>query len=138
MSYDLSSSMNKLTDLYLDNAGRGSRQGSTLSLGKGNRKDIIDSITNQLSRGEELKGKFGKEFDEVYDSMQAMRTLDQVMRQSYDMNHKDDYKKTNVKDAHSAMTFSKGSSRIMDMLTTQVASEMDEKVNKAIKDGLGN
>ncbi|WP_029320928.1 hypothetical protein [Butyrivibrio sp. AE3004] len=143
MSYDLSSSMNRMTDLYLDKAGLSARQTGlnagnygTVSLGGGNRKDLMDKVTSSLSRGKELKGKFGKEFDEVYDSLQAMRTLDATMRQSYDMNHRDDYKNTNVKNAHSAMTFSKGSSRIMDMLTNQVNSEMDDKVNKAMKDGL--
>ena len=114
MSYDLSSSINKMTDLYLDKLGKG----------------------ELLHQDSKVKEKMGSEFSEVYDSLQAMRTLDQTMRQSYEMNHRDDDKKDRMKTSHSALSFSKGSSRIMDMLTEQVNNDMDEKVKKALNDGL--
>ena len=114
MSYDLSSSINKMTDLYLDKLGKG----------------------EFLQQDSKVKEKMGSEFSEVYDSLQAMRTLDQTMRQSYEMNHRDDDKKDRMKTSHSALSFSKGSSRIMDMLTEQVNNDMDEKVKKALNDGL--
>ncbi|MCR5343552.1 MULTISPECIES: hypothetical protein [unclassified Butyrivibrio] len=114
MSYDLSSSINKMTDLYLDKLGKG----------------------ELLQQDSKVKEKMGSEFSEVYDSLQAMRTLDQTMRQSYEMNHRDDDKKDRMKTSHSALSFSKGSSRIMDMLTEQVNNDMDEKVKKALNDGL--
>lgn len=114
MSFDFSSSINKMTDLYLDNTGLTGKK-PTL------KADDMEA--------------FGKEFSEVYDSLQAMRTLDETMRWSYDMNHKDDNKRENF-DPHSALTFSKGSNRIMDMLTEQISSEMDDKVSKAMENGL--
>jgi hypothetical protein len=114
MSYDLSSSINKMTDLYLDKLGKG----------------------ELLQQDSKVKEKMGSEFSEVYDSLQAMRTLDQTMRQSYEMNHRDDDKKDRMKTSHSALSFSKGSSRIMDMLTEQVNNDMDEKVKKALNGGL--
>ena len=115
MSFDFSSSIDKMTGLYLDNAGLTGKKGTSL-----NKDDIA---------------AFGKEFSEVYDSMQAMRTLDETMRWSYDMNHKDD-KKRDIGDPHSALTFSRGSNRIMDMLTQQISEEMDDKVSKAMSNGL--
>ena len=114
MSYDLSSSINKMTDLYLDKLGTG-------------------EILQQDSK---TKEKMGPEFAEVYDSLQAMRTLDKTMRQSYEMNHRDDDKKDRMKTSHNALSFSKGSNRIMDMLTDQLNNNMDEKVKKAMQDGL--
>ncbi|SEL10072.1 hypothetical protein SAMN04487770_1062 [Butyrivibrio sp. ob235] len=140
MSYDLSSSMGRLTDLYLDKTGL-SGSGSLLSsdgiyrLGKGNKKSAVDAISSSFSKADEAKEKVGKEFSDVYDSLQAMRTLNNTMRQSYDMNHKEDRKKQSM-DRHSAMNFSKGSSRIMDMLSTQINTEMDNKVSKAMKNGI--
>ena len=115
MSFDFSSSINKMTDLYLDNTGLTGKK--SLSM----KSDDIKS--------------FGKEFEDVYDSLQAMRTRDETMRWSYDMNHKDD-KKRDIGDPHSAMTFSRGSSKIMDMLTQQISSEMDDKVSKAMSNGI--
>ena len=115
MSFDFSSSINKMTDLYLDNTGLTGKK--SLSM----KSDDIKS--------------FGKEFEDVYDSLQAMRTLDETMRWSYDMNHKDD-KKRDIGDPHSALTFSRGSSKIMDMLTQQISSEMDDKVSKAMSNGI--
>ncbi|WP_026528539.1 hypothetical protein [Butyrivibrio sp. VCD2006] len=140
MSYDLSSSINRMTDLYLEKAGL-STKGSSLysdgiySLGKGNRKDAVEAISSNFSKADKAKKSFGKEFSDVYDSMQAMRVLDDTMRQSYEINHRNDDKKSG-RDSHSALTFSKGSSRIMDMLTAEISSEMDDKVAKAMKDGL--
>ena len=115
MSFDFSSSLDKMTDLYLDNIGLAGKKSASL-------------------KTEDVKA-FGKEFVEVYDSLQAMRTLDETMRWSYDMNHKDD-KKREIGDPHSALTFSRGSSKIMDMLTDQISSEMDDKVSKAMSDGI--
>ncbi|WP_026660557.1 hypothetical protein [Butyrivibrio sp. AC2005] len=114
MSYDLSSSINKMTDLYLDKIKTG-------------------EIMQQDNKAKE---KMGSEFAEVYDSLQAMRTLDKTMRQSYEMNHKNDDKNDRMKTSHSALSFSKGHSHIMDMLTDQMNNDMDEKVQNAIKDGL--
>ena len=114
MSYDFSSSINKLTDLYLDETGLTGKK--------------------QNLKSDDIKA-FGKEFSEVYDSLQAMRTLDETMRWSYDMNHRDD-KKKDIGDPHSALNFSRGSNRIMDMLSTQISDEMDSKVSKAMSDGL--
>ena len=82
-----------------------------------------------------LKEEFGDVFAKTYDSMQAMRTLSDGMRARYEFDHKDDAK-SDLQDKSSAMTFSKGSSRIMDMLSSQINSEMDNKVSKAIRDGL--
>ncbi len=114
MSYDLSSSINKMTDLYLDKLSTG----------------------EILKQDNKAKEEMGSEFSEVYDSLQAMRTLDKTMRQSYEMNHKNDDKNSKMKTSHSALTFSKGSNRIMDMLTDQMNNDMDEKVKKAMEDGL--
>lgn len=113
MSYDLSSSINKMTDLYLDKLGK---------------NDI-------LQQNSKIKEQVSPEFSEVYDSLQAMRTLDKTMRDSYAINHRDD-KNAHMKTSNSALSFSKGSSRIMDMLTDGIKNDMDEKVSKAIKDGL--
>ena len=115
MSFDFSSSIDKMTDLYLDNVGLTGKKGASI-----NKDDAA---------------AFGKEFSEVYDSLQAMRTLDETMRWSYDMNHKED-KKRDITDPHSALTFSRGSNRIMDMLTQQISDEMDDKVSKTMSNGL--
>ncbi|WP_408070827.1 hypothetical protein [Butyrivibrio sp. JL13D10] len=114
MSYDLSSSINKMTDFYLDKLGSG----------------------EIMKQDNQMKEKMGSEFSDVYDSLQAMRTLDKTMRQSYEMNHRDDDKYGKMKTSHSALSFSKGSNRIMDMLTDQMNNAMDEKVKKAMEDGL--
>ncbi len=119
MSYDFSSSMNRLTDLYLDTNSYSKSIGSSLKLGK------------------EAKDKFGSEFAQVFDSLQAMRTLDDAMRTRYEFDHKDDLK-SSVAEKSSAMTFSKGSSRILDMLTDSITDSMNEKVNTAMSNALKN
>ena len=113
MSFDFSTSMNKITDLYLDT------------------DSVINSKAKFVQVGEEAKQKFGDAFAEAYDSMQAMRALNDTMRTSYEMNNKDD-----LQEKSSAMTFSKGSSRILDMLNTQISDDMQEKVNVAMSNAL--
>ena len=117
MSFDFSSSLGRLTDLYLDNSAAAS------------------SIDSNLKLGEEAKGKFGQQFAEVYDSMQAMRMLDDTMRSKYETDHRDDMK-TDLNQKSSAMTFAKGSSRILDMLTEQISDSMNTKVNTAMSNAL--
>ena len=123
MSIDLTSSMNRLTDLYLNPDSYS--------------KSIENSIGSSLKTGEEAKEKFGPTFSEVYDSLQVMRSLDDVMRSKYETDHKND-DKTSLSAKSSAMTFSKGSSRIMDMLSESISESMNEKVNTAMKNALDN
>ncbi len=138
MSFDFASSMNRLTDLYLDSEGLGSRS-------LGNYGSSADKLTNKFAErlkegssvGEQAKEKYGPKFAEVYDSLQSMRTLSDAMQARYQFDHKDDDKKS-LQDRYSAMTFSKGSSRIMDMLTEQVTDSMNEKVDTAMNNALKN
>ncbi|MBE5843739.1 MAG: hypothetical protein E7302_06085 [Butyrivibrio sp.] len=138
MSFDFASSMNRLTDLYLDSEGLGKRS-------IGSYGSSADKLTNKFAErlkegsklGEQAKEKYGPEFAEVYDSMQAMRTLSDAMQARYEFDHKDD-KERSVQDRYSAMTFAKGSSKIMDMLTEQVSDSMNEKVDKAMSNALKN
>lgn len=115
MSFDFSSSMNKLTDVYLNSEATGK------------------STKLHYETAEAAKEKFGDKFAEAYDSLQAMRALDDTMRTSYKNNHKDD-----IAEKSSAMTFSKGSSRIMDMLQEQLSDDMKEKVNIAMENAINN
>ena len=119
MSYDFSSSMNRLTDLYLDTNNYSKNIGSSLKL------------------GEQAKDKFGSQFAQVYDSMQAMRTLDDAMRSRYEFDHKDDLK-SSISAKSNAMSFAKGSSRILDMLTESISDNMNEKVNNVMSNALKN
>ena len=119
MSYDFSSSMNRLTDLYLDK--------STYS----------KNISANYKLGEDAKNEFGQKFAEVYDSLQSMRTLDDAMRSRYEFDHRDDLK-SSISEKSSAMTFSRGSSRILDMLTDSISQGMNDKVNTAMSNALKN
>ncbi len=138
MSFDFASSMNRLTDLYLDSEGLGFRS-------LGSYGSSADKLTNKFAErlkegssvGEQSKEKYGPKFAEVYDSLQSMRTLSDAMQAMYEFDHKDDDKKS-LQDRYSAMTFSKGSSRIMDMLTEQVTDSMNEKVDTAMNNALKN
>lgn len=112
MSFDFSTSMNKITDLYLE-------------------RESVTGRVKQDQVGEEAKKQFGDAFSKAYDSMQAMRALDDTMRTSYEMNHKDD-----LQEKASAMSFSKGANRILDMLNTQISDDMQEKVNSAMSNAL--
>ncbi len=116
MSYDFTSSMNRLTDLYLDT------------------NIYSKNINSNLSLKEEATDKFGSQFSEAYDSLQAMRTLDGVMRSKYETDHKED--SSSLSEKSSAMTFSKGSSRILDMLSESISESMNEKVNTAMSSAL--
>ncbi len=119
MSFDFSSSMNRLTDLYLST------------------DNYTKTIQSSYTLGEDAKEKFGTKFAEVYDSMQAMRSLDSVMKSRYEFDHKDD-DKMGLSEKSSAMTFSRGSSRILDMLSEQISDSMNEKVNTAMSNALKN
>ncbi|WP_026525496.1 MULTISPECIES: hypothetical protein [unclassified Butyrivibrio] len=119
MSYNLAASMGRLTDLYL------------------NPESISKSSGTNSENVSKAKEEFGDVFAKTYDSMQAMRTLSDGMRSRYEFDHKDDAKNS-LQDQSSAMTFSKGSSRILDMLSEQITDSMNEKVNIAMNNALHN
>ncbi len=115
MSFDFATSMGRMTDLYLDN------------------NKYINNIKDSYAVGEEARDKFGPEFAEVFDSLKMMRTLDQTMRQKYETDHKND---DSIQDRSNALSFSKGGSRILDMLSDQMSASMNEKVNAAMSNAL--
>ena len=138
MSFDFASSMNRLTDLYLDSEGLGSiKTGSFGTSASKLSEKYAERIKNGTKRSEEYKEKFGQEFADVFDSMLSMRTLSDAMQARYEFDHKDD-NKGSVQDRYSAMTFARGSSKIMDMLTEQVTDSMNEKVDTAMSNALKN
>ncbi len=88
------------------------------------------SAANALTQSDELKGKFGEEFDKAYDEMQATRLLNANMRQSYEATHQDDFK------AHASRLGYSIDNRVIDMLNVQLTDELNNQVNTAMENAI--
>ncbi|WP_029230685.1 hypothetical protein [Butyrivibrio sp. VCB2006] len=101
---------------------------------------ITNKYLNQLSSEKALsqvqsidddtKKKFGKEFEEAYDSMMATRALNESMRSSYEFNHQD-----SLKDHATRLGYSIDN-RVIDMLHIQLSDDMNAKVNSAMNSAI--
>ncbi len=90
------------------------------------------STANTLSRNNELKGKFGEDFDKAYDEMQATRLLNTNMRESYEATHQNDFK------AHASRLGYSIDNRVIDMLNVQLTDQMNSQVNIAMDNAIKN
>ena len=102
---------------------------------------IQSTYLNQTSPGavreaagldDETKKKFGKEFEEAYDSMVATKMLNESMRQSYALSHED-----SVNEHASRLGYSIDN-RIIDMLHQEISDDMNNKVNTAMGIAIDN
>lgn len=96
------------------------------------KQTATDSIAATASLDEATKKKFGKEFEEAYDSLVATRMLNESLRQSYEASQN-----TSVDEHASRLGFSIDN-RVIDMLHLQLTDYMNNKVNTAIENALNS
>ncbi len=114
MDFGFLASAKSITDKYLD------------------QNPINKPNINDAALSEEARAKFGAAFDEAYESMTAMKTLSENMRQSYDNTHNDDLKEHINRLGYSI------DNRVIDMLNVKLSDDMNEKVNNAMENAIKN
>ena len=117
MDFGFLASANSITSKYLD-------------------QDIAGRTASRITPiDENTKEKFGKAFEEAYDSLMATRALGEGMRQSYEMSHQDVLKE------HASRLGYSIDNRVIDMLHLELSDDMSLKVNSALNsamESLGN
>jgi hypothetical protein len=88
------------------------------------------ALSQVQSLDDDTKKKFGKEFEEAYDSMMATRALNENMRSSYEFTHQD-----SLKDHATRLGYSIDN-RVIDMLHIQLSDEMNQKVSSAMNSAI--
>ncbi len=90
------------------------------------------SAISAASLDEESKKKFGEEFAQAYDSLNAAKALGENMRNSYENTHKDDFRE------HASRLGYSIDNRVVDMLNVKLSDEMSAKVNSALNNAIEN
>ena len=85
---------------------------------------------DSLVPNSDIKGKFGEEFDQAYDSMQATKLLNENMRQSYSTLHQDDFR------YHADRLGYSIDNRVIDMLHLELTFKMNSQVNDAMNNAI--
>ena len=86
------------------------------------------SAISAASLDEESKKKFGEEFAQAYDSLNATKALGENMRNSYENTHKE----------HASRLGYSIDNRVVDMLNVKLSDEMSAKVNSALNNAIEN
>ena len=95
-----------------------------------NQMSAEKALSQVQSIDDDTRKKFGKEFEEAYDSMMATRALNESMRSSYEFNHKD-----SLKDHATRLGYSIDN-RVIDMLHIQLSDDMNAKVSSAMNNAI--
>ena len=95
-----------------------------------NQMSAEKALSQVQSIDDETRKKFGKEFEEAYDSMMATRALNENMRSNYEFNHQD-----TLKDHATRLGYSIDN-RVIDMLHIQLSDDMNEKVSSAMNNAI--
>ena len=92
----------------------------------------IPTHNNAISSlaGNDMKGKFGEDFDNAYDSLQATKMLNENMCQSYSSAHQDDFK------YHADRLGYSIDNRVIDMLHLELTFKMDSQINTAMNNAI--
>ena len=104
MDYNFLSSVDRITSTYLNN----------------------DPLSTSSDLGDDIKTKFGPEFAEVYDSLQAMKMLNSSVHHENAISRKDSLRE------HASRLGYSIDNRVIDMLRISISDEMNVKVNNAV------
>lgn len=97
-----------------------------------NQNSASSAVTALGTLDEETKKKFGAEFADAYDSMVATRALNKSMRQSYEDQHRENFRE------HASRLGYSIDNRVIDMLNVQLSDEMTVKVSNALNIAIEN